>query len=92
MTENTKKIIVRYPPSPTGLLHVGNVRTALFNYIFAKQNGGKMILRMEDTDRERSKPEYEKNKISHFGNSYCLRTRGAGTKSARNREENIYFS
>ncbi len=63
MSENNQKIIVRYPPSPTGLLHVGNVRTALFNYIFAKQNNGKMILRMEDTDKERSKPEYEKNII-----------------------------
>ena len=58
---NNQKVIVRYPPSPTGLLHVGNVRTALFNYIFAKQNDGKMLLRMEDTDKERSKPEYEDN-------------------------------
>lgn len=61
---NNQKVIVRYPPSPTGLLHVGNVRTALFNYIFAKQNDGKMLLRMEDTDKERSKPEYEDNIIS----------------------------
>lgn len=55
------QIIVRFPPSPTGLLHVGSVRTALYNYLFAKQNEGKFILRIEDTDKERSKLEYEEN-------------------------------
>ena len=49
----------RFAPSPTGLLHVGSVRTALFNYLFAKKNGGKFILRIEDTDRIRSKREFE---------------------------------
>ena len=49
---------VRFAPSPTGLLHIGNARTALFNYLFAKRSGGKFILRVEDTDKERSKPEY----------------------------------
>lgn len=51
-------IRVRFAPSPTGLLHIGNVRTALFNYLFAKKEGGKFILRVEDTDPERSRPEY----------------------------------
>ncbi len=51
---------VRFAPSPTGYLHIGNVRTALFNFLFAKREGGKLILRIEDTDRERSKPEYAK--------------------------------
>lgn len=51
-------IRVRFAPSPTGYLHIGNVRTALFNYLFAKGQGGKFILRVEDTDRERSRPEY----------------------------------
>jgi len=50
---------VRFAPSPTGFLHVGNVRTALFNFLYARHAGGKFILRIEDTDRERSKPEYE---------------------------------
>ena len=50
---------VRFPPSPTGFLHVGNARTALFNWLFAKHNEGKLILRIEDTDKERSKKEYE---------------------------------
>ena len=44
---------VRFAPSPTGFLHIGGIRTALFNYLFAKANGGKFILRLEDTDRER---------------------------------------
>lgn len=52
-------IRVRFPPSPTGYMHIGNVRTALFNYLFARKNNGKFILRIEDTDRERSKKEYE---------------------------------
>jgi glutamyl-tRNA synthetase len=56
-----KKVITRIAPSPTGNLHIGTARTALFNYIYAKQNNGEFILRIEDTDRERSKEEYEKN-------------------------------
>jgi glutamyl-tRNA synthetase/nondiscriminating glutamyl-tRNA synthetase len=51
-------IRVRFAPSPTGYLHIGNVRTALFNYLFAKREGGKFVLRVEDTDKERSRPEY----------------------------------
>lgn len=48
-----KNVRVRFAPSPTGPLHIGGVRTALYNYLFAKQNGGKMILRIEDTDQNR---------------------------------------
>ena len=51
--------IVRFAPSPTGLLHVGNIRAALFNWLFARRHGGKFVLRLDDTDRGRSKPEYE---------------------------------
>ena len=61
-----KEIRVRMAPSPTGLLHVGNARTALFNYLFAKHEGGKLILRIEDTDLERSKPEFEKDILKNF--------------------------
>jgi len=50
---------VRFAPSPTGELHVGNVRTALYNWLFARQHGGRFILRIEDTDLERSRREYE---------------------------------
>src|SRR3989338_1489680 len=52
-------IRVRFAPSPTGYLHIGGVRTALFNYLFARANRGNFFLRIEDTDRERSKPEFE---------------------------------
>jgi len=54
-------IRTRIAPSPTGNLHIGTARTALFNYLFAKKTGGKFIIRIEDTDLERSKKEYEKN-------------------------------
>lgn len=60
MSTNQKNV-VRFAPSPTGPLHIGSARTALFNYIFAKQNGGQFILRIEDTDRERSQPAYEQD-------------------------------
>ena len=50
----------RFAPSPTGPIHLGNLRTALFNWLAAKSTGGKFILRIEDTDPERSKPEYER--------------------------------
>lgn len=56
-------IITRFAPSPTGYLHAGNYRTALFSYIFARQNKGRFILRIEDTDKERSKKEYEEDII-----------------------------
>jgi len=52
--------IVRFAPSPTGLLHVGNARTAMLNWLFAKKENGKFLLRIDDTDTERSKPEYER--------------------------------
>lgn len=52
-------IRVRFAPSPTGYLHVGGARTALFNWLFARKNNGKFVLRIEDTDPERSKKEYE---------------------------------
>lgn len=55
---------VRFAPSPTGNLHIGGARTALYNYIFAKAMGGKYILRIEDTDKERSTKEFEESQIS----------------------------
>ncbi|MDO8510477.1 MAG: glutamate--tRNA ligase family protein, partial [bacterium] len=54
-------VVTRFPPSPTGFLHIGSARTALFNYLFARQNGGTFILRIEDTDKARSKKEFEDN-------------------------------
>lgn len=56
----SSQIQVRFAPSPTGHLHIGGVRTALFNFLYACSTGGKFFLRMEDTDRERSREEYAK--------------------------------
>ena len=50
-------IITRFAPSPTGYLHIGGARTALFNWLYAKHTGGKFLLRVEDTDKQRSTPE-----------------------------------
>ncbi|WFE74430.1 glutamate--tRNA ligase [Roseinatronobacter sp. S2] len=52
------KIVTRFAPSPTGYLHIGNLRTALFNYLIARKSGGEFILRLDDTDQERSKQDY----------------------------------
>ncbi len=60
----TKKTVTRFAPSPTGLLHVGNIRTALLNYLFTIKNNGKFILRIDDTDLERSTDEFAEQIIS----------------------------
>ncbi len=60
---HSETIRVRFAPSPTGLLHVGNTRTALFNWLFSRRMGGKLVLRIEDTDLERSNAIYEKKLI-----------------------------
>ena len=51
-------VVTRFAPSPTGRLHVGNIRTGLHNYLFARKNGGRFLLRIDDTDRERSREEF----------------------------------
>lgn len=58
MSENTASVRVRFAPSPTGHLHIGGLRTALFNYLFARHMNGQFLLRIEDTDLERSRKEY----------------------------------
>ena len=50
----SETIVTRFAPSPTGFLHIGGARTALFNWLYARKHGGRMLLRVEDTDRERS--------------------------------------
>ena len=54
-----RKVRVRFAPSPTGALHIGGVRTALYNYLFARQHGGDLIFRIEDTDSNRFVPGAE---------------------------------
>ena len=60
------EVRVRIAPSPTGFLHIGTARAALFNFLFAKKNKGVFVLRIEDTDKERSKKEYEDDIIEGF--------------------------
>ena len=60
MNKDEKVIRVRFAPSPTGPLHIGGVRTALYNFLFARKNNGKFILRIEDTDQNRYVPGAEK--------------------------------
>ena len=62
----SKNIVTRFAPSPTGLLHVGGARTALFAWLYAKSHEGKCLLRIEDTDTKRSKDEYTQAIISSF--------------------------
>jgi glutamyl-tRNA synthetase len=61
-----KKVVTRFAPSPTGHFHVGGIRSALFNFLFARQNNGTYILRSEDTDKERSRKEYEDEFLEIF--------------------------
>lgn len=62
----TKKVRVRYAPSPTGHLHIGNARTALFNYLFARHHGGDFIIRIEDTDQKRNIPGGEVSQLDNL--------------------------
>ena len=58
------KVATRFAPSPTGPLHIGGIRTALFNWLYSKNQKGSFFLRIEDTDKERSKEEYKKELIN----------------------------
>ena len=62
----SQKVRVRFAPSPTGPLHIGGVRTALYNYLFARQHGGELIFRIEDTDSQRLVPGAEDYIIESF--------------------------
>ena len=59
-------IITRFAPSPTGNFHMGSLRTAIYNFLFAKKNKGNFLLRIEDTDKERSKKIYEEEILKIF--------------------------
>ena len=61
-----RKVRVRFAPSPTGALHIGGVRTALYNYLVAKQHGGDLVFRIEDTDSNRFVPGAEEYIIESF--------------------------
>ena len=68
-----RKVRVRFAPSPTGPLHIGGVRTALYNYLFARQHGGDLVFRIEDTDSTRLVPgaeEYNQESFRWLGISF----------------------
>jgi len=86
---NEKTIRVRFAPSPTGFLHVGGARTALFNFLFARKHQGQFLLRIEDTDVERSRPELIENilqSLSWMGISWDESPVYQSTRSARHKE------
>ena len=61
-----QKIITRFAPSPTGYLHIGGLRTALYSYLYARKNGGEFLLRIEDTDLKRNSEEAAKAILQAF--------------------------
>jgi glutamyl-tRNA synthetase len=63
MTNTDRKVVTRFAPSPTGFLHAGAYRTAIYSYLYARKHAGTFVLRIEDTDKERSKKEFEENII-----------------------------
>ena len=79
-----KSIVTRFAPSPTGRLHIGGVRTALFNYVYAKQYNGKFLVRIEDTDRERSTKEFENNILENLSSIGLLPDEKPINQSERN--------
>ena len=79
-----KTIVTRFAPSPTGRLHIGGVRTALFNYVYAKQYNGKFLVRIEDTDRERSTKEFENNILENLSSIGLLPDEKPINQSERN--------
>src|SRR5262249_35041201 len=85
----TDPVVVRFAPSPTGFLHIGGARTALFNWLYARGRNGKMLLRIEDTDRERSTQEAIAailDGLSWLGINWDDQTVYQFARSARHRE------
>ena len=69
---------VRFAPSPTGYLHIGSARTALFNYLYARHTGGKFLLRVEDTDQSRLVPDAVQNILDNLAWAHISPDEGAG--------------
>ncbi len=93
-----RKVRVRFAPSPTGPLHIGGVRTALYNYLFARQMGGDMILRIEDTDSNRFVPgaeDYFNEALTWIGikfdEAYMAFDPPAELEAARNEHKNFQY-
>ena len=78
MSTDDNKVRVRFAPSPTGRIHVGNIRTALFNWLFARSHEGEFMLRLDDTDADRSTDEYAqgiKDDLNWLGLNWDLEAR-----------------
>ena len=78
----SKTVKVRFAPSPTGRLHIGNIRPAVFNWLFARREGGTFLLRFDDTDLERSKEEYVAGMREDLTGSGSHGTRSSASRSA----------
>jgi glutamyl/glutaminyl-tRNA synthetase len=76
-------VVTRFAPSPTGRLHVGNIRTALHNWLLAKRHGGRFLLRIDDTDAERSREEHVEAIRADLAWLGCTRRRGAPVRALR---------
>src|SRR5260370_35296334 len=63
---NSSPVVTRFAPSPTGSLHLGNARTAFFSYLWARKSAGRLILRIEDTDAERSRPRFREELMAEL--------------------------
>ena len=85
----SRPVRVRFAPSPTGPLHIGGVRTALYNYLFARQHGGVMILRIEDTDSQRFVPGAEEYILESLKWCGIEIDEGVGARSAAKRSPTI---
>ena len=91
MASNSSPVVTRFAPSPTGFLHIGGARTALFNWLFARHHGGKFLLRIEDTDKARSTKEaidaildgMQWLGLDWDGHEYYSRNSGPGTRKWR---------
>ena len=89
------KIKTRFAPSPTGYLHVGGARTALYSWLFARNHGGEFVLRIEDTDLERSTPEaievFQKNGVL-FGPAKAANAGGVATSALEMSQNSMRYS
>ena len=82
-SDSTRPVVTRFAPSPTGYLHIGGARTALFNWLFARGRGGKFLLRIEDTDRARSTEDATRGDLRRVWNGSG--STGTARRSARPR-------
>jgi nondiscriminating glutamyl-tRNA synthetase len=89
--EEYRETRVRYAPSPTGEMHIGGLRTALYNYLFAKVNNGTFLLRIEDTDKSREVPDADKRIVDDLKWAGLKWTEGVGAQSENEGQFGPYY-